>query len=41
MSLVRKDYKPKPIAIDPFLLVEGVDGATPYGGDPETQLDGQ
>ena len=41
MSLVRKDYKPKPIAIDPYLLVEGVDGATPYGGDPEAQLDGQ
>lgn len=41
MALVRKDYKPKPIPIDPFLIVEGVDGATPYGGDPETQLDGQ
>ena len=40
MSLVRKDYQPKPIPIDPYLVVDGVNGATPYGADPETQTAG-
>jgi len=41
LSLVRKDYQPKPIPIDPFLIVDGVNGATPYGADPELQTAGQ
>lgn len=41
MSLVRKDYQPKPIPIDPYLTVDGVNGATPYGVDPETQTAGE
>lgn len=41
MSLVRKDYQPKPIPIDPYLIVDGVKGLTPTGTDPETATAGQ
>lgn len=41
MSLVRKDYVPKPIPIDPYLILDGVTGLTPTGTDPETATAGQ
>jgi len=41
MTLVRKDYEPHPIPMSPYLPVPGVDGATPYGTDPETQTAGE
>lgn len=35
LTLVRKDYKPTPIPVEAYLITDGANGATPYGGDPE------
>ena len=41
MTLVRKDYQPHPIPATPYIPTPGVEGGTPYGGDPEAQNAGE
>jgi len=41
LTLVRKDYVPHSIPMTNFLPMQGVDGLTPYGVDPELQTAGE